>query len=103
MLKFALDHLAGKRFANSVLTVSLESQARTLEEQRRMDAGDMEERYIDTLWLFTASAPANTKGGAPVSDASDVKRMFLYSVTHRSIFVFQGRSPILSPDAGSAR
>jgi hypothetical protein len=39
------------------VSVSLESQARTLTEQSRMDEGEMEQRYVDTLWLFTASAP----------------------------------------------
>ena len=38
------------------VSVSLESQARTLTEQSRMDEGEMEQRYVDTLWLFTASA-----------------------------------------------
>ena len=34
-----------KRVANAVITVSLESQARTLEEQRRMDRGELEARH----------------------------------------------------------
>lgn len=64
-----------KRQANAVLTVSLESQARTLEEQRRMDRGDMEERYIDTLWLFTATAPlASGKKGDGLTDAERIAR-----------------------------
>mmetsp|Transcript_5052 Transcript_5052/g.14969 ORF Transcript_5052/g.14969 Transcript_5052/m.14969 type:complete len:260 (-) Transcript_5052:29-808(-) len=46
-----------KRLVSASVSVSLESQARTLEEQRRMDEGEMEQRYIDTLWIMTASAP----------------------------------------------
>ena len=47
----------GTRYVEARVSVSLESQARTLEEQRRMDEGEMEQRYVDTLWVFTASAP----------------------------------------------
>lgn len=46
-----------KRLVAATVCVSLESQARTLEEQRRMDAGELEQRYIDTLWVLTCSAP----------------------------------------------
>lgn len=70
-----------KRYANSVITVSLESQARTNEEQRRMDAGDMEQRYIDTLWLFTATAPATTKKGVPLQDIERIKQS-LHEITN---------------------
>ena len=47
----------GTQYVEARVSVSLESQARTLEEQRRMDEGEMEQRYVDTLWVFTASAP----------------------------------------------
>ena len=47
-----------KRAVAAAVTVSLESQARTLEEQRRMDRGELEDRKIDTLWIVTCSAPA---------------------------------------------
>lgn len=63
-----------KRLATSVITVSLEAQARTNEERRRMDRGDLEERSIDTLWLFTASAPATTRAGKPIDNVADVAR-----------------------------
>ena len=46
-----------KRVVAAAVTVSLESQARTLEEQRRMDRGELEDRKIDTLWVVTCSAP----------------------------------------------
>jgi len=42
----------------SVVTVGLETQARTLTERQMMDSGEMEFRQIDVLWLCTASSPA---------------------------------------------
>ena len=54
----------GTRYVEARVSVSLESQARTLEEQRRMDEGEMEQRYVDTLWVFTASAPKNAGDAA---------------------------------------
>ncbi|KAJ1459474.1 hypothetical protein M885DRAFT_511465, partial [Pelagophyceae sp. CCMP2097] len=64
---------ASKRVVSAVVTVSLESQARTLEEQRRMDRGDLEARYVDTLWIFTASAPS---GKAPLKELRDIAATF---------------------------
>ena len=29
-----------------------------------MDEGEMEQRYVDTLWVFTASAPKNAGDAA---------------------------------------
>lgn len=68
-----------KRVANAVITVSLESQARTLEEQRRMDRGELEARYIDTLWILTASAPTTSKAGKVVD--LDAARQRLRGIT----------------------
>lgn len=42
----------------AVITVGLETQARTLAERQAMEDGEMEARQIDVLWLLTMSAPA---------------------------------------------
>ena len=47
-----------KRIADVIFTVSLESQARTLEEQRRMDSGDLEVRI--TIICLTQSRRATS-------------------------------------------
>ena len=59
------------RRVSATVTVSLESQARTLEEQRRMDDGEMEQRYIDTLWVLTCSAPEKGADDAALRAATD--------------------------------
>eukprot|EP00614_Pseudopedinella_elastica_P010991 CAMPEP_0172593462 /NCGR_PEP_ID=MMETSP1068-20121228/12660_1 /TAXON_ID=35684 /ORGANISM="Pseudopedinella elastica, Strain CCMP716" /LENGTH=293 /DNA_ID=CAMNT_0013390995 /DNA_START=129 /DNA_END=1010 /DNA_ORIENTATION=- len=52
----------------AVVTVGLETQARTLAERQAMEDGEMEGRQIDVLWLLTISAPVNRwKEAGPVA------------------------------------
>ena len=48
----------------AIVTVGLETQARTQQELQAMEAGEMEMRQIDVLWVCAASAPVAKWGEA---------------------------------------
>lgn len=57
----------------AVVTVGLETQARTQAELLAMEAGEMEVRQIDVLWVAAASAPVKKwdQAAAPIAAAID--------------------------------
>jgi len=60
----------------AVVTVGLELQARTLQEKRLMEAGEMERREIDVLWVATVSAPPKRFTGLTGELLADVATSF---------------------------
>lgn len=46
-----------KRRHQAVVTVALETQARTLAERQQMENGELEMRQIDVLFVLSVSAP----------------------------------------------
>ena len=55
----------------AVVTVGLETQARTQAELQAMEAGEMEVRQIDVLWVAAASAPVKRwEAAAPAIESA---------------------------------
>ena len=67
----------GTRYVEARVSVSSSPQARTLEEQRRMDEGEMEQRYVDMhARVFRESAPKGAGDAAldALRRAADLNR-----------------------------
>eukprot|EP00638_Chattonella_subsalsa_P004008 CAMPEP_0117756466 /NCGR_PEP_ID=MMETSP0947-20121206/14099_1 /TAXON_ID=44440 /ORGANISM="Chattonella subsalsa, Strain CCMP2191" /LENGTH=241 /DNA_ID=CAMNT_0005576067 /DNA_START=309 /DNA_END=1034 /DNA_ORIENTATION=- len=65
-----------KRKQIAVVTVGLELQARTLQEKRLMEAGEMERREIDVLWICSISAPLKKFNGNVGELLQDIVQSF---------------------------